>query len=191
MNDDKRIYLCLSLTIPPHFPNLWSIIEAMVTIVELCLTLPSIHDYCHLVQSKWLYEQSQAPWLDFLATALPPGAVALRALPSCTCGTRKQQRIYVLRVLALPCPANSLYGLASSLTRRKAEGTPFAVHSIPCHGRGRLKAINLFALRLSVQYILSPQSCTTVLLLWQEGLSTLPGCNHCEPCKGTRKSLDI
>ena len=82
-------------------------------------------------------------------------------------------------------PANSLwFGLKAD----KAEGTPLAVHS---HGRGRLKAINLFALRLSVQYILSPQSCTTVLLLWQEGLSTLPGYNHCEPCKGTRKSLDI
>ena len=168
MNDDKRIYLCLSLTIPPHFPNLWSITEAMVTRVELCLTLPSIHDYCHLVQSKWLYEQSQAPWLDFLAAALPPGAAVWRALPSCTCGTRKQQQIYVLRVLALSC-LPTLYGLASRLTRRKA--LPLAVHS---HGRGRLKAINLFALRLSVQYILSPQSCTTVLLLWQEGLSTNP-----------------
>ena len=145
MNDDKRIYLCLSLTIPPHFPNLWSITEAMVTIVELCLTLPSIHDYCHLVQSKWLYEQSQAPWLDFLATALPPEAVALRVLPSCSCGTRKHQaNICFVRVgLAMPCQFSLWFGLESD----KAEGTPFAVHSIPCHGRGRLKAINLFALR--------------------------------------------
>ena len=136
----REYTFCLSLTIPPHFPNLWSITEPWWQ----SRTLPSsaFHPWllpsCPKQVAIW---GSQAPWLNLLAAALPPGAAVWLALPSCTCGTRKQQQIYILRVLALSC-LPTLYGLASRLTRRKA--LPLAVHS---HDRGRLKAINLFALR--------------------------------------------
>ena len=122
MNDDKRIYLCLSLTIPLHFPNLWSIIEAMVTIVELCLTLPSIHDYCHLVQSKWLYEQSQAPWLDFLGNGLATWDSCLACAPFVYLWHEEATANICFARVGLVMPANSLwFGLKAD----KAEGTPF------------------------------------------------------------------